>query len=239
METIDGKQVELSSLLKGKFSYIDVWATWCGPCCAEIPHLERLVEKYKDNDNVQFISISVDADRKAWENKLKKADKDRPYFKRNIIGAVIERDGEALPGATPYAEKALEINGNIDDRSSVVAMKDWYMPKQSPNNYVYFGIMAAPFAEVISMETAMMFEEGLCPKQCKSCMEPVVRNDVGRCCGQCAVLWGCGICQHIRYHQRQNVLHSCRMLYPHMTYRRRSCPREQGTPVSHTSRPIC
>lgn len=31
---------------------------------------------------------------------LKKADKDRPYFKRNIVGAVIERDGEALPGAT-------------------------------------------------------------------------------------------------------------------------------------------
>lgn len=77
LETPEGKQVQLSSLLGSKFTYIDVWATWCGPCCKEIPHLEKLVEKYKGNDKVQFISISVDADTKAWHNKL---DKDKPQW---------------------------------------------------------------------------------------------------------------------------------------------------------------
>lgn len=45
--------------LKGKYVYIDVWATWCGPCRAEIPHLKRMEEKYHDK-NIAFVSISVD-----------------------------------------------------------------------------------------------------------------------------------------------------------------------------------
>lgn len=78
----------------------------------------------------------------------------------NAVRAKVLMQMKRYKDAIPYAEKALEINGNIDDRSSVVAMKDWYMPKQSPSNYIYFGTMAAPFAEVISMETVMLFEQG-------------------------------------------------------------------------------
>jgi thiol-disulfide isomerase/thioredoxin len=46
--------------LKGKFVYIDVWATWCGPCKAEIPFLKELEAKYHGK-NIEFVSISVDA----------------------------------------------------------------------------------------------------------------------------------------------------------------------------------
>ncbi|MCK0156903.1 TlpA family protein disulfide reductase [Cellulophaga sp. F20128] len=45
--------------LKGKFVYIDVWATWCGPCLAEIPSLKE-IEKTYHNKNIEFVSISVD-----------------------------------------------------------------------------------------------------------------------------------------------------------------------------------
>ena len=45
-------------------------ATWCGPCKMEIPHLAKVVEHFKDNDDVKIISISVDTNRKAWENKI-------------------------------------------------------------------------------------------------------------------------------------------------------------------------
>lgn len=44
---------------KGKYVYIDVWATWCGPCRAEIPHLKKVEEEYKDK-NIVFVSISID-----------------------------------------------------------------------------------------------------------------------------------------------------------------------------------
>jgi thiol-disulfide isomerase/thioredoxin len=45
--------------LKGKFVYVDVWATWCGPCKAEIPSLKELEKEYHDK-NIEFVSISVD-----------------------------------------------------------------------------------------------------------------------------------------------------------------------------------
>lgn len=45
--------------LKGKYVYVDVWATWCAPCIAEIPALKELDEKYADK-NIQFVSISID-----------------------------------------------------------------------------------------------------------------------------------------------------------------------------------
>lgn len=45
--------------LKGKYVYIDVWATWCGPCIAEIPSIKKLESQYKDK-NIQFLSISID-----------------------------------------------------------------------------------------------------------------------------------------------------------------------------------
>jgi thiol-disulfide isomerase/thioredoxin len=44
---------------KGKYVYVDVWATWCGPCRAEIPSLKKMEEKYHDK-NIVFVSISVD-----------------------------------------------------------------------------------------------------------------------------------------------------------------------------------
>ena len=48
--------------LRVKYVYIDVWATWCGPCRAEIPHLKKVEEKYHGK-NIEFVSISVDVDK--------------------------------------------------------------------------------------------------------------------------------------------------------------------------------
>ena len=62
---ITGKEVSLSDL-KGKYVNIDVWATWCGPCNAEIPHLKKLEEEFEGR-NICFVSISCDDSQKAWE----------------------------------------------------------------------------------------------------------------------------------------------------------------------------
>lgn len=86
--TPDGKTVGLGSLINGKFTYIDVWATWCGPCCKEIPFMEKLVVKYKDNPKVQFLSISIDQSKDAW---LKKLEKDNPQWPQFILQGEEER----------------------------------------------------------------------------------------------------------------------------------------------------
>ena len=69
-ENVDGTKTKLESL-KGKYVYIDVWATWCGPCRAEIPFLQEVEEKYKDK-NIAFVSISVDEkkDYEKWKKMV-------------------------------------------------------------------------------------------------------------------------------------------------------------------------
>lgn len=55
--------------LKGKYVYIDMWATWCGPCIAEIPSLKKIEATYHDK-NIAFVSISVDQDKEAWQKMV-------------------------------------------------------------------------------------------------------------------------------------------------------------------------
>ena len=57
-ENYAGGETSLSDL-KGKYVYIDVWATWCGPCKVEIPFLKKL-EKEFHGKNIEFVSLSVD-----------------------------------------------------------------------------------------------------------------------------------------------------------------------------------
>lgn len=57
-DSAEGSKVSLDDL-KGKYVYIDVWATWCGPCKVEIPHLSKLEKEYEGR-NIQFLSISID-----------------------------------------------------------------------------------------------------------------------------------------------------------------------------------
>lgn len=70
MTAYDGKPVALSDY-KGKIIYIDLWATWCGPCMEELPFIDTLKEKYKQNKEIVFISLSIDSDKQKWLNSLK------------------------------------------------------------------------------------------------------------------------------------------------------------------------
>ncbi len=67
----DGKVVDFSEF-KGKYVYVDLWASWCGPCCREIPHLQALENELEGSD-VVCVSISTDTDEDAWKAKLVEA----------------------------------------------------------------------------------------------------------------------------------------------------------------------
>lgn len=56
--SLDGRKVDIENL-KGKVILIDCWATWCGPCLREIPHIKALLQKYQ-NRGFEVIGISLD-----------------------------------------------------------------------------------------------------------------------------------------------------------------------------------
>lgn len=64
----------------GQLTYVDLWATWCGPCIAELPAFEQLKEDYKDQP-VNFVPVSIDTDLEAWQKYLEKNNlpKDHEY----------------------------------------------------------------------------------------------------------------------------------------------------------------
>ena len=67
-EDQDGVKVS-SETFRGKYIYLDIWATWCGPCCAEIPHLQKLEQKFATR-NIAFVSISCDRNKEAWKKMI-------------------------------------------------------------------------------------------------------------------------------------------------------------------------
>jgi len=70
LENTDGKTMSLKDLsIKGKILYIDCWASWCHPCCAEIPYLLKIEKEFK-NENIVFVSISLDKEKNAWIKKM-------------------------------------------------------------------------------------------------------------------------------------------------------------------------
>lgn len=72
-ENFKGGKSSLSDF-RGKYVYIDVWATWCRPCIAQIPYLKRLQERY-EGKNIEFLSISTDDDRRSggsWNEARKR-----------------------------------------------------------------------------------------------------------------------------------------------------------------------
>ena len=73
----DGKTTRLSDYVgKGKYVLVDFWASWCGPCRAEIPNIIAAYEKYKDK---AFIALGVAVNDKP-EDTLKAIEKDKiPY----------------------------------------------------------------------------------------------------------------------------------------------------------------
>ncbi|MEM8909558.1 MAG: TlpA disulfide reductase family protein, partial [Bacteroidota bacterium] len=134
---IEGSNISLETL-KGRYIYIDVWATWCGPCLKELPHLEALQEQYKGNRNIAFTSISIDKNKKAWrkmvtEKKMKGiqliSDKDwdsqicKDYIIRGIPRFIlIDREGKIVDANAPRpsSDELKDLLANLlsEDRSA-------------------------------------------------------------------------------------------------------------------------
>ena len=69
---LDGKVWRLTDF-RGRYVYIDMWATWCAPCRQEMPYLKQLEAQFKDAQIV-FLGLSVDSDKAKWEKMASSGD---------------------------------------------------------------------------------------------------------------------------------------------------------------------
>jgi peroxiredoxin len=98
LRSMDGDSVRLSSL-RGKVVVIDFWATWCGPCVAELPYLQKLHDRYRDDPDVRFLCISTDND----------SGPVRPFIEKKKYTMKVLYSGRLQPGARGSVETAYGI----------------------------------------------------------------------------------------------------------------------------------
>lgn len=110
----NGKMVSLSDF-RGKVVVVDVWATWCGPCRQEIPHLVKL-EKEMEGKDVVFIGVSVDEkkDYQKWLDVLEK---------EGLGGVQLFADGWGKKITNDYKITGIPRFMVFDKKGNVVATK--------------------------------------------------------------------------------------------------------------------
>jgi thiol-disulfide isomerase/thioredoxin len=107
---VEGKSMNLINL-KDKIVFIDVWATWCIPCIKELPYLDSLKERYKNNSDIAFLSLSIDSNERDWLDFVKK---------NQLTGLQYNTDISSL---APYYVSEIPRTILIDKNFKIYAMR--------------------------------------------------------------------------------------------------------------------
>ena len=92
MMDVNGNQINIASL-KGKKVFVNLWATWCPPCKAEIPSIEALYSKV-DTGKIAFVMLSLDDNFEQAKTYAKKNQLKSPvYYAAEDLAAVFKTDG--------------------------------------------------------------------------------------------------------------------------------------------------
>lgn len=105
--SIDGNQISSDSI-KGDATVICVWATWCGDCIREIPELNDLVNKYTNDNRVNFIALS-DEDEATVRKSLKRF----PFNFQHVVNSKSYSD-QLITGAVKHFPQVIVLDDELN-----------------------------------------------------------------------------------------------------------------------------
>lgn len=113
METPNGNNIKVSDIVnKNKYTLIDFWASWCGPCHAEMP---TIVKAYDDfhSKGLEIIGVSLDSDKTDWVNAIDKLKMTWPQ--------VSDLKGWECAGARIYGVHSIPASVLVNQQGMIVA----------------------------------------------------------------------------------------------------------------------
>lgn len=113
MQTPEGETVKLSDFIsKNKVTLLDFWASWCGPCRAEMPNVVKAYKEYKDK-GFGIVGVSLDNSAEAWKKAIKELNITWPQMS--------DLKGWACEGAQLYAVRGIPATFMINQEGIIVA----------------------------------------------------------------------------------------------------------------------
>lgn len=111
--TPEGDELGLKEVLsKHKYTLVDFWASWCGPCRKENPHVVKAYDAFKDK-GFTVLSVSLDNDATKWKNAIEQDG--MPWYHVSSL------KGWKEPAAVLYNVRAIPQNVLIDEQGTIVA----------------------------------------------------------------------------------------------------------------------
>lgn len=111
--TADGKNALSSLIGPGKWVLIDFWATWCGPCRGEIPHLKQAFEEFGPK-GFTIYGVSLDNDEQGWKNFVAEQ-------QMNWTNVIAIENGQSAPIVDAYGIRSIPANFLISPEGKIVA----------------------------------------------------------------------------------------------------------------------
>lgn len=121
LQTLQGTELNLAAY-SGKVLFLNFWATWCGPCLAEMPSMEELYQEFK-NDGLEILAISSDIEGKPVVE---------PYVQRLGLSYPILLDGDFYVH-DKYQVRSVPTTVLIDQKGTIthkiIGTRDWSSPE--------------------------------------------------------------------------------------------------------------
>jgi thiol-disulfide isomerase/thioredoxin len=113
-ETLDGEDVQLADVrADSRIVLLEFWASWCGPCRTEIPHMKEAYERFREK-GFEIVSFTIDDDREAWEEAS--AEEELPWIN---LGMGPEADAPVAYNVTGVPKNYL-----VESRTGDIVAKD-------------------------------------------------------------------------------------------------------------------